>query len=100
MPLKHHEPQDQLPSDVNDQHRAVASLIEELEAAQWYQERAARTGDKQLNDILVHNRDEELEHAAMLLEWLRRNYPHFDEQLKAYLITDRPIVEVEEQQED
>jgi hypothetical protein len=99
MPLKHHEPQSQLPKETNEHHRAIASLIEELEAAQWYHERIDRTENKQLRDILEHNRNEEVEHATMLLEWLRRNYPMFDEQLKTYLFTDRPIVEVEEQEE-
>lgn len=98
MPLKHHEPQSELPSEVNEHHRAIASLIEELEAAQWYHERVARAENKELRSILQHNRDEEIEHASMLLEWLRRNYPAFDKQLKTYLFTDRPILEVEEQQ--
>jgi hypothetical protein len=100
MPLKHHEPQSTLPAATNEHHRAMASLIEELEAAQWYHERIDAADNTELKSILEHNRDEEVEHAAMLLEWLRRNYPSFDEQLKTYLFTDRPIVEVEEQDED
>jgi hypothetical protein len=96
MPLDHHEPREQLPAEVLEQHRAVESVIEELEAALWYQERAAASGDAELKSVLEHNRDEEIEHASMLLEWLRRNFPGFDEQFKTYLFTDLPITEVEE----
>jgi hypothetical protein len=72
-------------------HRAIASLIEELEAVAWYQQRAEACADSALKAILAHNRDEEKEHAAMLLEWIRRNDPAFSKELKDYLFTDKPI---------
>ena len=100
MPLDFHEPREKLPEEVIDQHRAVTSLIEELEAALWYQQRAAVTRETGLRRVLEHNRDEEIEHACMLVEWLRRHFPGFEENLKTYLFTEAPIVEIEEQEED
>jgi hypothetical protein len=91
-----HEPREQLPGELIDQHRAMASLIEELEAANWYNERRVMATDAELQKILDHNRKEELEHAAMILEWLRRNMPEFDEELQTYLNTSGPITELEE----
>ncbi len=91
-----HEPREQLPPAVIERHRAFASLIEELEAANWYDGRAAMSDDEGLKSILEHNRNEELEHAAMLLEWLRRNFPDFGAELKTYLFTTAPITQVEE----
>jgi hypothetical protein len=88
-----------LPQEVIDQHRAVESLIEELEAVMWYHQRAAVTQDASLKQVLIHNRDEEIEHACMNLEWLRRNFPEVDENLRTYLFTEAPITEVEEQAE-
>jgi uncharacterized protein len=79
-----------------DRHRAIVSIMEELEAVDWYDQRVDAAQDPELRAILAHNRDEEKEHAAMLLEWLRRNDPQLDKQLRAYLFTDRPILEVEE----
>jgi len=96
MPLEHHEPREQLPPLVLDQHRAIESLIEELEAVMWYHERAAVTADESLKAVLVHNRNEEIEHAMMNLEWLRRNWPEFDENMQTYLMTTAPITEIEE----
>jgi len=96
MPLDHHEPREQLPQTVLDQHRAIESLIEELEAVQWYHERAAVTGDGSLRAVLLHNRNEEIEHAMMNLEWLRRNWPEFDENMRTFLFTSAPIEQVEE----
>ena len=96
MPLDYHEPREQLPAAVHDQHRAIESLIEELEAVQWYQERAAATPDDSLRAVLIHNRNEEIEHAMMNLEWLRRNWPEFDENMRTYLFTSAPIEQVEE----
>ena len=90
-----HEPRESLPESVIEQHRAIASLIEELEAANWYNERAAMSKDKQLKAILEHNRNEELEHAAMLLEWLQRNVPAFSKELKQYLFTSADITKLE-----
>jgi ferritin-like protein len=80
---------------VIDRHRAMASLQEELEAIDWYDQRVAATDDQSLAEILAHNRDEEKEHAAMALEWLRRHDPVFDTALRTYLFTEEPIVEVE-----
>jgi ferritin-like protein len=77
-------------------HRALKSLQEELEAVDWYQQREDVSQNEELNEILNHNKKEETEHAAMLLEWLRRNDPAFEEHLKTYLFTNLPIVEVEE----
>ncbi len=96
MPLEMHEPRDLLPQEIIDQHRAVESLIEELEAVMWYHQRAAVTQDASLKQVLIHNRDEEIEHACMNLEWLRRNFPEVDENLRTYLFTEAPITEVEE----
>jgi uncharacterized protein len=96
MPLPQHESPDLVPPPVKDQKRALASLIEELEAVAWYQERASVTQDATIRAVLEHNRDEEIEHACMLLEWLRRNFPGFEEQLKTYLFTTAPITEIEE----
>jgi ferritin-like protein len=76
-------------------HRALASLIEELEAIDWYTQRIDVTGDAELQSILTHNRNEEIEHAAMTLEWLRRKLPPFDEELRTYLFTSGSITEAE-----
>jgi ferritin-like protein len=79
-----------------DVHRALASLQEELEAVDYYNQRADRTQDGAIRSIVEHNRDEEVEHAAMLLEWLRRRLPAFDEALKTYLFTSAEITSIEE----
>ncbi|MFP4054569.1 MAG: encapsulin-associated ferritin-like protein [Phycisphaerae bacterium] len=96
MPLEQHEPREVLPAEVTEQHRAIASMIEEFEAVAWYHQRAAATADEQLRKVVEHNRDEEIEHAMMLLEWLRRNFPGFDENMRTYLFTSAPIEQVEE----
>lgn len=75
-----------------DRHRATVSLMEELEAVDWYQQRAAATNDEELRAILLHNRNEEMEHAAMVLEWMRRHDSELDEQLRSYLFRDGSIV--------
>jgi ferritin-like protein len=85
-----------LSQDAQEVHRALASLIEELEAVDWYNQRMDVTQDEALKAILEHNRNEEIEHAAMALEWLRRKLPAFDLELKTYLFTSAPITEVEE----
>ena len=90
-----HEPAESMSPEVIDRHRAIASLQEELEAVDWYDQRVAATDDESLASVLAHNRDEEKEHAAMTLEWLRRRDPLFDTVLRAYLFTEAPIVEVE-----
>ncbi len=87
----YHEPLELLPEAVRNLHRGLASLIEELEAIDWYQQRAAACSDEELKRVLLHNRDEEIEHAAMVLEWIRRNSPEFDRELRAYLFTDGRI---------
>ena len=74
-----------------DRHRAIVSLMEELEAVDWYDQRAAATGDGELRAILIHNRDEEKEHASMVLEWLRRQDAVLDANLRKYLFTEGPI---------
>ncbi len=78
-------------------HQALISLQEELEAVDWYQQRADACTDSALAGVLLHNMREEIEHASMLLEWLRRNSEHFDRQLRTYLFTEVPITEVEEE---
>lgn len=87
----YHEPLDQLSTQTRDMHRAIVSLMEELEAVDWYNQRVDACHDSDLKEILAHNRDEEKEHAAMLLEWIRRKDAKFDEELKDYLFTDKPI---------
>ncbi len=89
--MSYQEPYEQLPEDVRSQHRAMKSLVEEIEAVDWYNQRVATTKDEDLKAILAHNRDEEMEHAAMLLEWIRRNMPGWDHELRHYLFTDKPI---------
>ncbi len=91
-----HEAREDLPEDVIDKHRAITSLMEELDAVDWYDQRAAVTRDAELREILLHNRNEEMEHAAMVLEWLRRRYPIIDEHLRTYLFCEGNILEAEE----
>jgi ferritin-like protein len=90
-----HESTDQLKPETMDRHRAIVSIMEELEAVDWYDQRVDAAGDDELRAILAHNRDEEKEHAAMTLEWLRRHDAVWNEQLRNYLFTDKPILEVE-----
>lgn len=86
-----HERFEDLSGETRDMHRAIVSLMEELEAVDWYNQRQDACSDEALKAILVHNRDEEKEHASMLLEWIRRNDPTFSIQLKEYLFTNKPI---------
>ncbi|MET0414366.1 MAG: ferritin-like domain-containing protein [Polyangiaceae bacterium] len=79
-----------------DRHRAIVSLMEELEAVDWYDQRVEAATDEELKALLAHNRDEEKEHAVMMIEWLRRNDPGFDENLRTYLFAKGSILEVEE----
>lgn len=92
-----HEPPEALSSLVIDRHRAIASLMEELEAVDWYDQRVQACNDEELKRILAHNRDEEKEHACMVLEWLRRNDPVMDRHLRRFLFTEGPIAGREEQ---
>jgi len=88
----YHEPVDELSDEARDMHRAITSLVEELEAIDWYNQRVDVCNDKELAKILEHNRDEEKEHAAMVLEWIRRRDPVLDKELREVLFTDEPIV--------
>lgn len=92
-----HESEDRLPPDVVDRHRAIVSLMEELEAVDWYDQRAAVATDPQLREILAHNRDEEKEHAMMVLEWLRRNDAKLNEMIETYVGTTGSIIGAEEE---
>jgi hypothetical protein len=92
-----HEAREDLAPATMDRHRGIASLMEELEAMDWYQQRIDAVGDAELGAVLAHNRDEETEHAAMSLEWLRRQDPVLDEHLREYLFTEGSIVGLEEQ---
>ena len=87
----YHEPINELSAETRDMHRAIVSLMEELEAVDWYNQRADACQDAELKRILEHNRDEEKEHAAMVMEWIRRQDPEFDSELRDYLFTDKPI---------
>lgn len=95
----YHEPTSELSSHARDCVRALRSLIEEVEAVDWYHQRVDATSDAQLSRVLAHNRDEEMEHAAMTLEWLRRNMPGWNDVLKTYLFTTEDITEIEEEGE-
>jgi ferritin-like protein len=85
-----------LSEEACDLHRAIASLIEELEAVDWYHQRVDVSKDESLRRVLEHNRDEEIEHAVMTLEWLRRKLPNLDRQLRIYLFREGPIEEIKE----
>ncbi len=84
-----------LSTNAESLHRALASLQEELEAVDYYNQRADRTEEGALKAVLLHNRNEEIEHAAMLLEWLRRTLPEFNEAMKTYIFTQKPITDIE-----
>ena len=94
-----HEPEDRLTPETIDRHRAIVSIQEELEAIDWYDQRVAATSDPELAAVLAHNRDEEKEHAAMTLEWLRRHDPVLDRHLRTYLFTSAPVTEIEAEAE-
>jgi len=87
----YHEPVEELKPETRDMHRAIVSLMEELEAVDWYNQRMDACSDPELRAILEHNRDEEKEHAAMVLEWIRRRDPVFDKELRDWLFTDKPL---------
>jgi ferritin-like protein len=92
-----HEDVADLTDETRDMHRAIVSLMEELEAVDWYNQRVDACKDAELRAILAHNRDEEKEHAAMVLEWIRRKDSTFSKELKDYLFTDKPIAKLESQ---
>jgi ferritin-like protein len=93
---EYHEPLSSLDQETLDMHRALMSLVEELEAVDWYNQRVAATGNEELRAILAHNRDEEKEHAAMVLEWLRRHDAHLDKQLRTYLFAKGDVTRIED----
>ena len=90
-----HEPEGELNPKTIDRHRAITSIQEELEAVDWYDQRVDATTDTDLAEVLAHNRDEEKEHAAMTLEWLRRNDPALDRHLRTYLFSTGSVLAVE-----
>jgi uncharacterized protein len=94
-----HESAGDLDDAVIDRHRAIKSIMEELDAIDWYDQRVEATRDASLAEVLAHNRDEEKEHAAMTIEWLRRRDPILDRHLRTYLFTDGSIVAEEEDAE-
>lgn len=87
----YHEPVAELSDETRDMHRAIQSLMEELEAVDWYNQRMDACKDPELKAILRHNRDEEKEHAAMVMEWIRRRDPVMDKELRDYLFTEKAI---------
>jgi ferritin-like protein len=96
----YHEPLDELSEETRDMHRAIVSLMEELEAVDWYNQRVDACKDDELRAILAHNRDEEKEHAAMVLEWIRRHDTRFAGELRDYLFTQEPITGLEHQSQE
>jgi hypothetical protein len=94
-----HVARDKLSRKTLEMHYAITSLMEELEAVDWYRQRADDTEDQELKKILLHNAREELEHASMILEWIRRNDAEAGAQMKEYLFTTADIVKVEERAE-
>lgn len=91
-----HEEREALSPEILDRHRAISTIMEELEAIDWYDQRIKASTDPELQSVLAHNRNEEKEHASMLLEWLRRHDPEFDAHLRTYLFSQGPIREVKE----
>lgn len=94
---QYHEPVEVLDAKTRDITRALNSLKEEVEAADWYNQRVASSSSQELKAIMAHNRDEEIEHAVMLIEWLRRNMDAWDGELKTYLFKTGLITELEDQ---
>lgn len=92
----YHEPAEELSQEARNFSRALNSLKEEVEAVDWYHQRVDLTEDESLKKIMAHNRDEEIEHACMTIEWLRRNMPGWDDELRTYLFTEGDITELEE----
>ncbi len=95
-----HEAVESLRPATLDRHRAIESIMEELEAVDWYDQRVDAAGDQELAAILAHNRDEEKEHAAMTLEWLRRRDPKLDQHLRTYLFTSGSVLAIEHEAAD
>lgn len=100
MSSQYHEPVEKLDEETKNFTRALVSLKEEVEAIDWYNQRVAATKDEDLKAILIHNRDEEIEHAVMTLEWLRRNMGTvWDDEMGTYLFTEGSIAHIEEETE-
>ena len=96
----YHEPVQELSNQARNFQRALNSLKEEIEAVDWYHQRVETSDDEELSEVMAHNRDEEIEHACMALEWLRRNMPGWEENLKTYLFSSEKITEIEEGEEN
>jgi uncharacterized protein len=96
---EYHEPESELSPQARNFHRALTSLKEELEAIDWYHQRWDVSRDEALRAVIAHNRDDEIEHACMMLEWIRRNMPQWNEQLRKYLFTEAPITQLEKANE-
>lgn len=92
---QYHEPVEKLDEKALNISRALNSLKEEIEAVDWYNQRVVASKDPELKAIMAHNRDEEIEHAVMSIEWLRRNMDKWDEELRTYLFTEGPIAHSE-----
>jgi len=97
---QYHEPAEELSKEARNFTRALNSLKEEIEAVDWYHQRVDTSDNQELKDIMGHNRDEEIEHACMTLEWLRRNMPGWDEELRNWLFKEGPIVEGHGEEEE
>lgn len=95
-----HEMNEDLSRATRDLHRAIVSLTEELDAVDWYRQRADACKDDQLREILLHNMREEVEHSAMLIEWIRRNSRDFEANLKSYLFKQTPITDIAQRTTD
>jgi uncharacterized protein len=95
----YHEAEEKLSPETKNIHRALVSLQEELEAIDWYRQRADATENEALKAVLLHNMGEEVEHACMVLEWLRRHAPVFEKNLRTYLFQEQPITEIEKREE-
>ncbi|MBN8873323.1 MAG: ferritin [Rhodospirillales bacterium] len=91
-----HEDASILGPEILDRHRAISTVMEELEAIDWYDQRIKASSNAQLRAILTHNRNEETEHASMILEWLRRHDPEFDKHMRRFLFTSGPIHDIAE----
>jgi hypothetical protein len=94
----YHEPYEALPEDARDVHRALTSLKEEIEAIDWYNQRVVLCSDPDLRTVLEHNRDEEIEHACLTLEWLRRKMPGWDKNLRRFVLSEASIAELAEEE--
>jgi uncharacterized protein len=90
-----HEDREKLGPEILDRHRAISTIMEELEAIDWYDQRIKASSNTELQSVLAHNRNEEKEHASMLLEWLRRHDAEFDTHLRTFMFTEGPIREVQ-----